>query len=263
MRSLFIALALGFALMLGASACGDDDAGDATAQPGDGDNVITASPEGSATGDATPGDGDDVAPSNDGEVEDASDDLFDILSLVPVADIETDVPDDVRQAIDIQNASLTIEGSELVMTISLAGDVGEPGEFTRGYDFAFRSPAFVSAERGAYGEATLIIGAERSGSTWSVIKKAGANDPVALPTGTVSVEGSTVVIRVPVTEVIATEGYEWRAIAWHSISPEFNPADAAPDVPGFVRTVLDTTQGTPTEVTPTGTGEAVEPTATP
>jgi hypothetical protein len=224
------------ALVFALAACGDDDDDDDTAEPTE---------EG---GDGTP------EAVEGGSVTDESGDLLDLLSLVPASDIPTQIPADIEAAIDIQSASLAIEGGEIVLTMTLAGPVGNPGDFTRGYDFGFRSSAFVAAERGAYDLVTLIIGAERNAGAWSVIKKTGANDPVPLPTGTVTVEGSTVTIRVPLSEIIVDEFYEWRAIAWHNLSPEFTPADVAPNGPGFVQTPLpQAPESTVTAPTPTPT----------
>ncbi|HEX5939091.1 MAG TPA: hypothetical protein VFZ12_01915 [Dehalococcoidia bacterium] len=249
MKKLLFLFALTSALVLGVAACGDDD-----------DDATVDSDEVTEDGEATeaeipdPEVAEEEASVEGNSVEDESGDLVELLSLVPASELGVEIPEDVSQAIDIQSASLAIEGSELVLTITVAGEIGLPEDFTRGYDFAFKSEAFTAGERGAYQDSTLVIGAEPSGGTWVVIKKSGPNEPVPLETGTVTVEGATVTIRVPITEVIATTGYEWRAVAWHFLT-ETTPADTAPNVPGFVNTPLE-------GAAPAGEATA-EPTATP
>lgn len=240
MKHFLFTLIAALALITTAAACGgddDDDDADTGDDTTDSPGVVTAEEDGGEE------DGTEATPPEDveiegNEVQDGSDDLVDLLSLVPAADVGTEVPADIAAAVDIQSASLVVEGSEIVLTMTLAGEIGAPADFTRGYDFAFNSEAFVAAERGAYQETTLIIGAERSGGAWTVIKKAGANDPLPLDGATVTVEGSTVVIRVPFNEIISTGSYVWRAIAFSVVTPEFAVADVAPDGPGFVSTPL-------------------------
>jgi hypothetical protein len=233
MKKLLFLFALGCSLVFAGAACGDDD--DDTATDGeeiteDGDTTDAEIPD--------PEEAEEAASIEGNSVEDESGDLVELLSLVPASELGVEISEDISQAIDIQSASLAIEGSELVLTITVAGEVGQPEDFTRGYDFAFKSEAFTAGERGAYQDSTLVIGAEPSGGTWVVVKKTGPNEPVPLETGTVTVEGTTVTIRVPVTEVIATTGYEWRAVTWHFLT-ETTPADVAPNVPGFVNTPLE------------------------
>jgi hypothetical protein len=227
---------LALALIL-AAACGDDDDDDDTDQT-EVDDGGESDAEDEATEEATIAPTPEIQEVEGNEVTDGSGDLLNLLSLEPASAFPDEIPADVSPAIDIQSATLTVEGGEVVMTMTLAGPVGEPADFTRGYDFAFKSEAFVSAERGAYIDATLIIGAERNAGAWGVIRKAGPEDPVPLEGGTVTVDGATVTIRVPAAEIIAAEFYEWRAIAWHNLTPEYTPADVAPDGPGFVRTPI-------------------------
>lgn len=251
MKKLLFLLALASTLLFVGAACGDDDDDDAT----DGDEVVTEDgDEPTEVEVEDPAEAEEAASVEGNQVEDESGDLVELLSLVPASELGVEIPEDVSQAIDIQTASLAIEGSELVLTMTVAGEIGQPEDFTRGYDFAFKSEAFTAGERGAYQDSTLVIGAEPSGGTWVVVKKEGPNEPAPLATGTVTVEGSTVTIRVPVTEVIATTGYEWRAVAWHFLT-ETTPADTAPNVPGFVNTPLE-------GAAPAGEATA-EPTATP
>jgi hypothetical protein len=250
MKKLLSLTAVACALLLLGAACGDDD-DDAT--DGD-DEVVSEDGEATEVEIEDPEEAEQEASLEGNEVQDESDDLVELLSLVPASELGVEIPADVSQAIDIQTASLAIEGSELVLTITVAGEIGLPEDFTRGYDFAFDSEAFTAGERGAYQDSTLVIGAEPSGGTWVVVKKEGPNEPAPLETGSVTVEGTTVTIRVPVTEVITTTGYKWRAVAWHFLT-ETTPADVAPSVPGFVNTPLE-------GAAPAGEATA-EPTATP
>jgi hypothetical protein len=235
MKKLLILLALSSSLVLAGVACGDDDDDDDDAADGE---VAADDDDATEVEVPDPEEAEEQASIEGSQVEDESGDLVELLSLVPAAELGVEIPEDVSQAIDIQSASLTIDGGELVLTMTVAGDVGQPEDFTRGYDFAFKSEAFTAGERGAYQDSTLVIGAEPSGGNWVVVKKTGPNEPVPLDTGTVTVEGTTITIRVPVTEVIATTGYEWRAVAWHFLT-ETTPADTAPNVPGFVNTPLE------------------------
>ncbi|MPZ22113.1 MAG: hypothetical protein GEU28_00885 [Dehalococcoidia bacterium] len=231
-------IALVLTLSVTAAACGDDDDDD----DGNGGGLVTAEEtnEGDGDGEAT----DEVADFVEGnEVEDRENDLVDLLSLVPSRDFEVEIPEDIAAATDIIRASVVNEGADIVMVMELRGDVVAAEDYVQGYDFAFRTPGGVSGERGAYEGATTIIGATQENGAWVVQKKLGSAPPVTLTTGSVAVEGSVVTIRVPFTEVIALGFYEWRAVTFHALSPEFTPADIAPNDLSFVRTPLPEPEG--------------------